>query len=93
MKRTTVFIMPWKDEAVASLHPVGDVDDVPRVVATGTLLSVALVLAYEDALTLKRIRIALPDRGQSPFSFQGMALMQLIADARNRAQPGFANEG
>lgn len=78
---------------MASLHLAGDTDNLPQVIATGTLLSVALILACEEILTLKHVRIALPERQQSPFSFQGMALMQLISDARKRVQPGFASEG
>ncbi|RYF04999.1 MAG: hypothetical protein EOO77_28900 [Oxalobacteraceae bacterium] len=77
--------MPWKDEAVASLHPPANTDAPPRVIATGTLLNVALDLASHDPLTLNRARISLPYRGHSPFSFQGMALMKLIADARTEA--------
>lgn len=87
MKRKTVFVMPWEDEAVASFHPAGGIHDQPRVIATGTLLSVALALASQDGSTLKRTKIALPSRGQSPFSFQGMALMKLIADARKMVSP------
>ncbi len=85
MKRTTVYVMPWDDEAVASLHPSSHTDNLAEVIGTGTLLSVALDLATQKATTLKRARLSLPNRERSPFSFQGMALLRLIADARAKA--------
>ncbi len=80
--------MPWQEDAVAALQPPSSSDRLPRIISSGTLTSVTAELLLWDVAALRDVRVTLPNRARSPYSFHGPALLQLLDRARERAAAG-----
>lgn len=67
----------WKDTAVAVEQRQGEA----VIVCEGTLAGVIATLKTVRPARLAGVRVSLPDRRTSPYSFEGQSLQALLDDA------------
>lgn len=68
----------WNENAVA----VERRGDESVIIGEGTLAALVAGLQTLGASALKGVRVSMPDRHVSPFTFEGQGLVELLKDAR-----------
>lgn len=86
-RRATIDTTPWKERALAVQRSGSAEAGHEELLAEGTLLEVMAALLKKRPAELRTICVSLPDRRQSGRTFEGPALINLLAQARLLVKP------
>ena len=74
------YVIPWKAEATVVKRPLKAGDD-PELVFEGTLAGAVRYRRERGRGDVSRYAVSLPNRATQPRSYQGAALVDLLASA------------